>query len=65
MEPREPVVLHHASIVYGDASDEEQAVKILGGKDGLEASGVQLMCGIPLLGQQAIQGWRAGNFVGA
>lgn len=52
-----PVVLHHAAVIYREKPYEEQAAKILGGKDGVEANRIHLLCGLPLIGQQSISGW--------
>ncbi|MCP4641890.1 MAG: hypothetical protein GY851_15720, partial [bacterium] len=52
-----PVVLYHAAKVYEDEQYAEAATKILETRDGLAANRLQLILGIPLIGEQAIDGW--------
>ncbi len=52
-----PVVLFHAARVYGETSYTAKAAEILAHRDGLDAHRLQLLCGLPLLGEQAIAGW--------
>jgi len=52
-----PVVLYHAARVYGEKSYEDRAVEILGGQGGFEANRLHLLCGLPLIGRQSIEGW--------
>lgn len=52
-----PVVLHHAARAYGEKFYDEAAARVLGGSAAVDRNRLHLLCGLPLIGQQSLDGW--------